>query len=149
MKITEALAAEHTIFLTVFDEIEQVLPSLTTPSEIRTMARIVEALLQDHAETETSLAYLALDHALQHQGELDRMHHDHHEIDGRLKKAQIADTCAQARGLLKNALLASREHFSLEERCVFPLLEKALQPETLSELGEAWAKRHASRAVRA
>jgi hemerythrin-like domain-containing protein len=149
MKITEALAAEHTIFRTVFDHIERVLPNLTAPSEIKTMARMVEALLQDHAETETSLAYLALDHALQHNGVLDRMHQDHQEIDDRLKQVRFADTCAKARGLLKGALQASREHFSIEERKVFPLLEKTLQPETLSELGQAWARRHAARPARA
>ena len=43
MKITEALVAEHNTFLTVFDQIERVLPSLATPIEIRTMASIVEA----------------------------------------------------------------------------------------------------------
>ena len=70
MKITQALVAEHTIFLSVFDQIERVLPSLATPIEVRTMASIVERLLEDHAKTETNLAYLALDHVLEHNGEL-------------------------------------------------------------------------------
>ena len=101
MKITEALVAEHTIFLSVFDQIERVLPSLATPAEVKTMATIVEGLLEGHAKTETNLAYLALDHVLEHDGELKRMHQDHHEIDDRLRRVHTANTCAEARRLLK------------------------------------------------
>ena len=64
MTITEALVAEHNTFLIVFDQIERVLPGLVTPTELRTMAGIVERLLESHAKTEANLAYLALDHVL-------------------------------------------------------------------------------------
>src|ERR1039458_1849167 len=103
MKITEALVAEHTIFLTVFDQIERVLPSLTTPAEARTMASIVEGLLEGHAKTETNLAYLALERVPADNGELQRMQQDHHETDDRLRKVRTANTCAEARRLLKLA----------------------------------------------
>ena len=148
MKITEALIAEHTIFLNVFDQIERVLPSLATPAEVCTMASIVEGLLQSHAKTETDLAYMALDHVLEQNGELKRMHQDHHEIDDRLCKVHSASTCAQARRLLKEAILASREHFRAEERSVFPFLEKSLQEETLNELGKDWMRREPAPASR-
>ena len=143
MTITEALVAEHTIFLSVFDQIERVLPSLATPAEVSTMASIVEGLLEGHAKTETDLAYLALDHVLEHNGELKRMHQDHHEIDDRLRKVHTANTCAEARRLLKSAILASRDHFRGEERSVFPLLEKSLQEQTLTDLGRNWMRRQA------
>jgi hemerythrin-like domain-containing protein len=144
MKITEALVAEHIIFLNVFDQIERVLPSLATPAEVRTMARIVEGLLEAHAKTETNLAYLALDHVVEDNGELKSMHQDHHEIDDRLTKVRSASTCAQARRLLKSAITASREHFRAEERSVFPLLERTLQEETLTELTKKWMQREAA-----
>ena len=144
MKITEALVAEHTIFLSVFDQIERVLPGLATPVEVQTMASIVEGLLEGHAKTETNLAYLALDHVMEHNGELKRMHQDHHEIDDRLKKVHAAKTSAEARRLLKAAIVASREHFRAEERSVFPILEKSLQMETLTELGKTWMQRQAA-----
>jgi hemerythrin-like domain-containing protein len=146
MKITEALVAEHTIFLSVFDQIERVLPSLTTPAEVRTMASIVEGLLAGHAQTETNLAYLALDHVLADNGELKRMHQDHQEIDDRLRKVHTAKTCAEARRLLKVTIVGTREHFRGEERSVFPLLEKTLQEETLAELGQSWLQRQAAAA---
>ena len=145
MKITEALVAEHTIFLTVFDQIERVLPSLATQTEVSTMASMVEGLLESHAKTETNVAYLALDHVLEQNGELKRMHQDHHEIDDRLRKVHTAETCAEARKLLKSALLTSREHFQLEERSVFPFIEKVLQQDTLVELGQTWLQRSALR----
>ena len=141
MKITEALVAEHTIFLSVFDQIDRVLPSLTTPAEVRTMANVIEGLLEGHARTETNLAYLALDHVLAANGELKRMHQDHHEIDDRLRKVHTANTCAEARRLLKLAITSTREHFRGEERSVFPLLEKVLRKETLAELGQTWLRR--------
>ena len=148
MRITEALVAEHTIFMSVFDQIERALPSLATPAEVRTMASIIERLLEGHAKTETNLAYLALDHMLEHNGELKRMHQDHHEIDDRLRKVHTANTCAEARRLLKAAIGASRDHFQGEERSVFPLLEKSLGEETLAELGQTWLERHGAPAGR-
>ncbi len=144
MKITEALVAEHTIFLSVFDQIERVLPSLTTPAEVQAMASIVEGLLAGHANTETNLAYLALDHIMEHNGELKRMHQDHHEIDDRFRMVRAAKTCAEARSLLQSAIVASREHFRAEERSVFPVLEKSLRVETLTELGKTWMQRQAA-----
>jgi len=138
MTITDALRTEHAIYLRVFDEIEQALPSLTTPSEVTTMARIIEGLLQNHARREAGLAYLALDHVLANAGELDRMHQEHQEIDERLRKVYTAKTVAEARRLLKSALNSSREHFRMEELQVFPLLERTLKPETLVELGREW-----------
>ena len=144
MKITEALVAEHTIFLGVFDQIERVLPSLATPAEVRTMASIVEGLLEGHAKTETNLAYLALDHVLEHNGELKRMHQDHHEIDDRLRKVHTAKTCAEARRLLKSAILASREHFRAEERSVFPLLEEVAPEGNAHRAGQDWMQRQAA-----
>ena len=108
------------------------------------MASIVEGLLEGHAKTETDLAYLALDHVLAHHGELTRMHQQHQEIDDRLRQVHTARTCAEARRLVKAVIVASREHFRSEEGSVFPLLERSLRPETLSELGSAWTERKAA-----
>ena len=151
MSITEALIAEHTTFLIVFDQIERVLPDLSTLEAVKTMASLVEGLLESHAKTETNLAYLALDHVLAQNGDLKRMHQDHHEVDDQLRKVHEARTCAEARRLLKAALLASRKHFLIEERDVFPLIEKVLLKETLHELGSDWLRRSSrrTRAVKA
>lgn len=143
MKITETLLAEHTIFCTVFDEIERVLPSLGSAAEVQRMAGIVETMLKGHGEREASLAYRVLDHVLAQQGQLQRMHSDHEEIDSRLKGVQTAKTATEARRLLKTAIVSSREHFRMEEKVIFPFLEKVLKPETLEQLSVPWTDRSA------
>jgi hemerythrin-like domain-containing protein len=145
MKITEALVAEHNTFLIVFDHIERALPSLTSQTEISTMANIVLGLLESHAKTETHIAYKALDHVLAQSGDLKRMHQDHREIDDRLREVHKATTCSEARRLLKGVIVGCREHFQLEERSVFPLIEKMLNAETLTELGQGWLQRSTPR----
>lgn len=141
MKITEALITEHRIFLSVFDQIERVLPRLTTLGEVKALAGVIAGLLENHAETETNLAYLALDHVMHNKGQLDRLHEEHDEIDASLHQVQKAGRCAEARRLLKVAIQASRDHFRFEEQSVFPLLENVLLGETLTELGATWLQR--------
>ena len=141
MKITEILEAEHRVMLTVFDQIEGVMPSLTTIPEVRLLARIMEGMLEGHAQAETDLAYLALDHVLKEKGELDRLHEEHREIDASLRQVPLAGTFAEARLLLEAAIAASREHFRFEEQVVFPVLDRVLRGETLTELATALKER--------
>jgi hemerythrin-like domain-containing protein len=141
MKITEALLAEHTIFVGIFDEVERLLPRLTALGEITPLATLIEGMLKKHGDTETELAYLALDHVLAERGELNRLHQEHQELDASLKAVSAARSCDEARRLLLSALKGSREHFRREERTVFPMLERVLQHETLAAFGNAWLGR--------
>jgi hemerythrin-like domain-containing protein len=43
--------------------------------------------------------------------------------------------------MLQTALGASRRHFAFEEQSVFPLIESALQSETLAGLAATWMQR--------
>ena len=140
MQITEVLITEHIIFLTVFDQIERALPQASTVSEIRTLAALVQGLLEHHAEVERNLAFAVLDHMLAERGSLEQMHQDHEEIDQTLRQARAAEDIAAARHSLRLALSASRKHFCFEEASVFPQLERILQPETLAALGRLWAE---------
>ena len=140
MKITEVLVTEHMIFLGVFDQVERCLRQATTVSEVRTLAGLVQSLLEHHADTERNLAYAVLDHVLAERGSLDQMHQEHQEIDQTLRQALTADEFPVARQSLRAALSASRRHFCFEEVWVFPLLERVLQPETLEAMGAMWAE---------
>jgi len=135
--ITTTLIMEHATFCAVFDQIERVLPGLNSVAEVRVLSTVVEGLLAGHADIEANLAYAALDHVLAEKGELDRLHHDHKEIDNNFKRLHGVSNLAEAQGLLKKALAASRDHFRYEERVVFPLLERVLPGEMLSDLGHA------------
>jgi hemerythrin-like domain-containing protein len=140
--ITKALIMEHAIFRAVFDQIERVLGGTKSAPEVQLLASVVEGLLRDHAETETNLAYSALDHALADRGALNRLYQDHHEIDDQFKRIHRTTDPAEAQTLLKKALAATREHFRREEKHVFPMLEKTLQPDTLGILGRKWMESH-------
>ncbi len=141
IKITEALTLEHRLLLTVFEQVEKLLPEIETAEEVTRLARLVEGLLGDHADTEDNLVYITLDHALEHQGKLKQLHHEHHEINRFFKAAASAKRLSEARHLLEKALQASRDHFTSEERLVFPVIENVLQNETLAEMGDAWAQK--------
>jgi hemerythrin-like domain-containing protein len=135
--ILESLVAEHRVFLTVFDQIERVLPDLKTGAEVAVLCRVLAGLLHDHGAEENDLAYIALDHILKDHAQHDRLYHDHEEIDGLLKEVGAINNLPKARARLKAALDACRAHFDDEECNVFPLIEKVLQPETLQVLGRA------------
>ena len=136
--ITKALVMEHAVFREVFDQIERILTGSPSAPEVKVLASVVEGLLRGHGETETNLAYSALDHALADKEVLNRLHQDHHEIDDHFKRIHRTTDAAEAQRLLKKALAATREHFRREEKNVFPLLEQTLQPDTLGTLGREW-----------
>lgn len=138
MKITETLVAEHAVFRNVFDSIERTLPKIRSLAEIKLIASLVESMLVRHAEAENDIAFLAVDHTLAEQGHLSSMHEEHNEIDVSLKQVQAATKVAEAKRLLKFAMLASRAHFKSEERKVFPLVEKVLKDDTLIKLNQAY-----------
>ncbi len=140
MTITAILVAEHTIFLRVFDQIERALPQSQTLSEVQTMARIVEGLLEQHGRSERDLAFAALDHALAERGRLEKLHQEHEEIDQTLRNTFESASLAEASKNLMAALAFCRRHFCFEETMVFPLIEQVLQGETLKSLGQEWAR---------
>ena len=139
--ITKNLIMEHEVFCKVFDQIKRVLSATHSTSEVRLLASVVEGLLAGHGETETNLAYATLDHALADRGVLKQLYQDHHEIDDHFKRIHLVTDPAEALRLLKKALAATREHFRREEKTVFPMLEKTLQPGTLLALGGQWKER--------
>ena len=91
--ITRALALEHAIYGEVFDQIERILTRTASLAEVKLMATLVEGLLKGHAETETNLAYVALDHTLADRGTVDLLHQDHHEIDAQESKGHANFPC--------------------------------------------------------
>jgi hemerythrin-like domain-containing protein len=140
--ITKALVMEHAVFRAVFDQIKRALAGSSSVAEVKLLASVVEGLLRDHAKTETNLAYSALDHALADRGVLNSLYQDHHEIDDQFKRIHRVTDPAEAKVMLKKALAATREHFQREEKHVFPMLEKTLQPDTLGTLGQKWVESH-------
>jgi hypothetical protein len=140
MKITEAIALEHATLLRVFDQVERVLPGLSSAAEVGTLATILEGLLSTQAQLEANFAFAALDDALRHKGLLAAPHEGHRELDAQLRQVQEASTCEEGSRLLRAAMRAAREHFRHEERDLFPVLERSLGLGVLAALGEAFKK---------
>jgi hemerythrin-like domain-containing protein len=147
MKITEALLAEHVVFHNIFDYIERVLPNLKTLAEVKSLAELMESLLLAHGKAEEELVFAPLDHCLEQIGQRDTFENEHHEIDASLLKVRSAKRLTEARRLLSMAVLASRKHFDHEERIAFPLAEKVMKRETLTELGKTWMKQREAKLV--
>jgi hemerythrin-like domain-containing protein len=147
MKITEALLAEHVVFHNIFDYIERILPDVKTLAEVKSLAELMESLLLAHGKAEEDLVFAPLDHCLEQIGQRDTFYEEHHEIDTSLLKVKAAKRLDEARRLLSVAVLASRKHFDHEERIVFPLAEKAMKRETLTELGKTWMKQRQAKLV--
>ena len=138
MKITEALFAEHLVFHNLFDYIERAAPKIKTLGEIKSLAALMETMLEAHSRTEDELFIGPLEHCLEQIGQRDTFHQEHQEIDGSLKLAQKAKRPRQARQFLLAAVVSSRKHFNKEERIIFPLAERVLKAKTLTELGQVW-----------
>jgi hemerythrin-like domain-containing protein len=145
--ITKTLSLEHAVFCKVFAQIERVLSVTSSAPEIKLLASVVEGLLSGHGETETNLAYAALDRALANRGTLEQLYQDHREIDDHFKRIHQTDDPVVALRLLEKALAATREHFRREEKIVFPILEKTLRPDTLWILGGEWQARSSAAAA--
>jgi hemerythrin-like domain-containing protein len=151
MTITGALLAEHTVFHSLFDQIERMAPRLKTAAEVRAIARLLASVMEAHSHTEDALFIEPLEHCLQQLGQHDTFHEEHKQIDANLKLAQTARSAKGARQALLASVLAARRHFDKEERVLFPLAEKVLKKKSLTELGKAWGHRreeHAAQLLR-
>ena len=129
----------------MFDQIELVLPALTTFTEIQPLARMAASLLHSHGENEQNLFYDVLDHMLKEKGYFGRIFAEHRETDSLMNQVQQSVDLAKARQLFQDTIDLTREHFLFEEQTVFPLAEKHLQNESLETLGALWKHRHANR----
>jgi iron-sulfur cluster repair protein YtfE (RIC family) len=139
--ITGVLVAEHRMFCSVFDQIEEILPTVSSLVKIKRLTRLVEGLLLSHAKAEDDLLQLLGKHGRQDNGRYARMRKEHQEVDARITRVYLTNKVDVARGLLSAALAASRRHFSREERLVFPLIQKVVAPEILARLGTIWFMR--------
>ncbi|MCX6899894.1 MAG: hemerythrin domain-containing protein [Verrucomicrobia bacterium] len=134
MRITDALSTEHAVFLAAFDQVEQMMPYVQTLGEVKVIGRLLEPLLHRHGEKEEHLAFSALNHILKDRQPFERLHLDHQEKDNLLAQLAGAGNLAEAQHLLRMAIVMLRVHFLYEEQVAFPLMEKALQDESLEAL---------------
>lgn len=141
MKITAILQAEHSVFHNLFDYIEHTTPQVKTLAELKSLARLTEALLAAHSKTEDELFIEPLEHCFEQVGQRETFHQEHEEIEAALVAVEQARNLKTARNLLLRVATAARKHFDKEERIVFPMADRILKAKTLTDLGEEWSKR--------
>ena len=144
MKITDILRAEHAVFHHLFDHIETTVPRLRTLAEVKSLATLVDKVTSPHSKTEDELFIEPLEHCFDQMGQGETFNYEHEMIDETLAKVGKARDLKTAKKHLLGAIVASRKHFDKEERIVFPLAERVLKAQTLTELGEAWMKQRAT-----
>ncbi len=142
LTIIDVLTVQHTTLLAVFKQLEQVLPGLDRLAEVKACAGMVENLLREHGDMEENLLYYAFDQALENIGNLEKMSHEHGEMDSRFGQIAKSTDTQEARRLLLGVMAFSRKHFCHEECSVFPLIREHLSESALKALGAAWHAKH-------
>lgn len=142
LTIIDVLTVQHTTLLAVFDQLEQMLPGLDRLADVQSCARMVENLLRQHGDMEENLLYYAFDQALENIGNLEKMSHEHGEMDSRFAQIVKCTDPQEARRLLSGVMAFSRRHFCHEESSVFPLIREHLSESALKALGAAWHAKH-------
>ncbi len=141
MKITDILRAEHAVFHHLFDHIEMTAPRLKSLAEVKSVAVLVDKVMAPHSQTEDELFIKPLEHCFEQIGQRETFHQEHEVIEANLDKIAKARTLKVGRQLLLGVITASRKHFEKEERIVFPMAERVLKVQTLTDLGNEWMKR--------
>src|ERR1043166_9326798 len=96
MKITEALFAEHQVFHNLFDHIERTAPRLKTLAESKSLAALMESVLDAHSRTEDELFIGPLEHCFEQLGHRETFHAEHEEKDHSLRLVEGQATQASA-----------------------------------------------------
>ncbi len=139
MKITDALKGEHGVFYAQFSFIEEQLAGATLAT-IKSLGAMLASALVPHAQVENDILFPAIEEKIGTGGPTTVMRHEHSQIEGMLDELPKADE-GQARGLMRDLLLAARTHFAKEENVLFPMAEQLVEERKLEELGIEWAAR--------
>ncbi len=141
MQILEALLGEHGTFYAQLQHLEQVIPMATALTQIQNPVALLTAALATHARIEDELLFTALEPYLGVQvGPLAVMRMEHDQIDNILTRVAEVGDLAQARSLVLQVTQIARDHFAKEEQVLFPMAKRALDGNTLTQLGREWAE---------
>ncbi len=139
MKITDAFLGEHAVFYAQFDHMELTVPSEDSVTQVKTQAAVLGAALAGHAQLEEELLFQKLETHIGPGGPLAVMRMEHEQIEENLARLPDLETLEDARTVLLQTVKVAREHFAKEEQILYPLAERTLGIDHLTQLGEQWA----------
>ncbi len=140
MKITEALLGEHGAFYAQFEHLERAVPAAEALAQVQSQMALLSAALDTHARLEDQLLFTALDPHLGPMGPLAVMRMEHDQIEGLFGRISQASSLSEAQDLTLQLIRVARDHFTKEERVLFPMATQILGPKTLLELGARWSE---------
>lgn len=141
MKITEGLLGEHALSYALFEHVEAAAEDAGNLTEIFAVGRVLSRAVASHMKLEHEVLFPALVEGGHTNGALDVMRADHKEIELLAGAVAESTTLEEGRGVLLRLVATLREHFEKEEQFLFPICERMLGDQKLSELGADWAKR--------
>lgn len=142
MKITEALLGEHGAFYAQFDHLEQSVPEVDSLALIQAQGALLAASLEIHAQLENELLIATLErHLGTAEALLQVMRQEHDDIETALSRLPQIRDLTEAQDLVLDTVQTARNHFLKEEQALFPMAERELGQETLTQLGAQWAER--------
>lgn len=140
MKITEALRGEHGVFYAQFHSLKQTVPTAKTVEQVQALVTVLATALEQHAQLEDTLLFTALDPHIGQMGPLAVMRMEHDEIEQTLARSQASQDPTEAKNLALHAVQVALAHFAKEEQVLFPMAERTLNADTLTQLGKRWAE---------
>ena len=145
MTLTDALLGEHGVFYAQFAHLERTLPEVEDLGQVQVQGAMLASALASHARLENELLFDALvPHIGAEGGPVAVMRAEHDQIEGGLSRLPGLADQEEARNLLLEVLRVARDHFAKEEQILYPMAQRALGREGLTQLGSQWAQ---SRAV--
>jgi len=139
MKLTDGLLGEHALFYSLFARADALLSEPGSLEQLTATASLLRDAVVSHASLEETLLFAALAERGLSGGPLNVMRAEHEEIEAIATELPASKTADDARRGLRQLLSILREHFQREEKLLFPMSEKILGAEKLTELGARWA----------
>ncbi len=142
MKLIDVLLGEHAVFNALLDEVEEMASFAGEVAQIESAMTVLTTEIKSHAALEEKLLYPALEPYVETDELFAEMRADHEQIRSGLERIENAWDLDEALDAVRQALDITRKHFKNEEEKLYALAEEVLDDETLTRLGEAWAKAH-------
>ena len=140
MKITDAFLGEHAVFYAQFNHMEQTVPDAVSVEFVNIQCALLASALKGHAQLEEDLLFKTLESSIGSDGPLKVMRAEHEEIESSLEQMPAIQALDQAQALLLKVIEIARNHFAKEEHVLYPIAQKTLSSEVLTDLGNQWSQ---------
>jgi regulator of cell morphogenesis and NO signaling len=142
MKITDALRQEHEVLIPQLDALEKAAGSGAALADLGEMVRRLADGLLSHARIEDEVLFPALIENLGGEGgPVGTMKAEHEEIENGFGAFSNIKNLDDAKHELARLVQITRDHFTKEDRMLFPMAEQSLENGALTEMNAQLTER--------